>query len=165
MHEIPLKSIIADIENIYDPRIKSKEGVSIYFSFPNNSENIVLTTDGQRLKQVFVNLINNAIKFTEEGKITIGYALKENEIEFFVSDTGKGIEKQHQSKIFERFVKVQGNIEENTSGTGLGLPISKGIIEVLGGKIWVKSTIKIGTTFYFTIPLKKNLVSAKASMN
>jgi signal transduction histidine kinase len=100
---------------------------------------------------------------TSKGKITVGYANRPDEIEFYVRDTGKGIDEKHQSKIFERFVKVQGNHNENSQGTGLGLPISKGIIEVLGGRIWVESKLNVGTTFFFTVPTKN--LSEGASLN
>ena len=163
LHEVPLNQLINDLEHLYDPRIKRKEGVAVYFNLLHNSDKVIIYTDEHRLKQVFVNLINNALKFTSNGKITVGYADRPNEIEFYVRDTGKGIDEKHQSKIFERFVKIQGNHNENSQGTGLGLPISKGIIEVLGGRIWVESKLNVGTTFYFTVPTKN--ISERANLN
>lgn len=108
----------------------------------------VIDSDYYRLKQVLLNLIGNAIKFTKEGSISVGYELNGDRIDFYVSDTGIGIPPDQLSNIFERFVKLNDFIP----GTGLGLSISKNIVEELGGSIDVGSEPGRGTRFHFTLP-------------
>jgi CheY-like chemotaxis protein len=111
-------------------------------------------TDTVKLNQIITNLVSNAVKFTEKGQIEVGYAIKNNFIEFYVKDTGIGIDAQHHGIIFERFRQVEIESTRRYGGTGLGLPISKAFVEILGGKIWLESMLNVGTTFYFTIPFK-----------
>ncbi|MBX9806980.1 MAG: response regulator [Flavobacteriaceae bacterium] len=115
-----------------------------------------ILTDGIKLKQVIVNLIANAIKFTEKGHITFGYQVNEKEkiIEFTVKDTGLGIDKENLKVIFDRFRRIEDEFSIELSGLGLGLAISKAYVEMLGGTIKVSSQIKVGSVFTFTIPLK-----------
>jgi CheY-like chemotaxis protein len=94
----------------------------------------------------------NAIKFTHAGSITFGYEPKGEFLQFFVKDTGVGIPKDLQSAVFERFVQVHMGEESSLQGSGLGLSIAKGYVELLGGKIWLESEEGRGTTFYFTLP-------------
>ena len=98
------------------------------------------------------NLVKNAIKYTEEGSIEIGYSKKDSFLEFYVKDTGIGIPRDRQEAIFERF--IQADIEDKMAyqGAGLGLSISKAYVEMLGGKIWVDSEEGKGSIFYFTLP-------------
>ncbi|MEW5847049.1 MAG: ATP-binding protein [Bacteroidota bacterium] len=113
-----------------------------------------ILADGERLKQVMLNLISNAIKFTSAGSVTIGYRVPNNAtIEFFVSDTGIGIPKPMQEKIFERFRQVDETAHRQFSGAGLGLAISKRLVELMGGRIWVESESGRGSRFSFTLPL------------
>ncbi len=115
--------------------------------------NTVIDTDPDRLKQVFFKLLSNAIKFTERGVVEFGYEIIDNKVQFFVSDTGIGIEKQNYNKIFETFSKINKNTSKLYCGTGLGLAISKSIINLLGGDIWVESEVGKGSIFYFWLPL------------
>jgi PAS domain S-box-containing protein len=120
----------------------------------NNSNDFTIVTDDFRLSQIFNNLIGNAIKFTQEGHITFGYTLKNNRhVEFFVSDSGIGIPNNKIKLIFDRFGQVNQERALQHSGTGLGLPISKSLVDLMGGEMWVKSDMGKGTTFYFTLPL------------
>jgi len=113
-----------------------------------------VVVDDFRLTQIFNNLIGNAIKFTHEGNITFGYKLKANRyIEFFVSDTGIGIESEKVKLIFDRFGQVNPSKNYQPSGTGLGLPISKSLVNLMGGEMWVESEVGKGSTFLFTLPL------------
>jgi len=111
-----------------------------------------IKTDNTRLAQVLSNLIENALKFTEKGSIEIGYSVSESEIQFFVKDTGIGINQKDHQLIFDRFSQSDNNSANAKEGAGLGLSISKGIVETLGGKIWVESEPYKGATFYFTLP-------------
>ena len=105
--------------------------------------------DKGRLTQVITNFINNAVKFTAEGSITLSYAVEGTSIRFAVEDTGSGIDKEHLDNIFERFVKLNSFVQ----GTGLGLSISKSIVEQMGGQIGVESEPGKGACFWFTVPM------------
>jgi PAS domain S-box-containing protein len=111
---------------------------------------LTVLADRDRILQVLTNLVGNAVKFTPEGG-TVGVSATaiDGEVEFCVSDTGPGIRTEEVEHIFDRFWQAAGTA---SLGTGLGLPIAKGIVEAHGGRIWVESRPGIGTTFYFTIP-------------
>jgi len=119
-------------------------------SIPKN-----ILTDEVKLKQVIVNLISNAIKYTEKGKVTFGYQIREKDktIKFTIKDTGVGIDEENLRVVFDRFRRIEDEFSAELSGLGLGLSISKAYIEMLGGTISVKSKIKVGSEFTFTIPL------------
>jgi len=131
---------------------KFKSEVALVAEFGNLPSGDTIITDPLRLKQVISNLLMNAVKFTSEGVITYGYKLKENNILFFVKDTGIGIAPEFQEIIFNRFRQANNEVKKHTGGTGLGLAISKHIVELMGGKIWVESKPGEGSAFYFTIP-------------
>ncbi|MFN8208216.1 MAG: ATP-binding protein [Bacteroidales bacterium] len=116
---------------------------------PQGNE-IRLFTDPVRLQQVLSNLINNAFKFTRAGIVQLGYCMGDNEIIFFVKDSGIGIPPAKVNEIFNRF--TQADDTHQHSGTGLGLAISKALVEKMGGRIWVSSEVGIGSTFYFAVP-------------
>ena len=109
-------------------------------------------SDESKLFQIFTNLINNAVKFTKSGNIDFGYEIKDNDIQFYVKDSGIGIAKDMYDRIFDRFIQAEDSIVKNYEGAGLGLAICKGLVQLLGGRIWVESEINKGTTFFFTIP-------------
>jgi signal transduction histidine kinase len=112
----------------------------------------IISGDKRRIRQVLLNLLSNAAKFTEEGSITLSVKRQDGEILFFVRDTGPGILKDQQNIIFEPFVQTATGIR-HAGGTGLGLPISKSFVEAHGGKLWVESEPDKGATFYFTLPV------------
>ena len=134
--------------------LKRKPGVKLLFD--KNSPTVTLRTDPQRILQVIANFVNNAIKFTSEGSITIFYETKENEVKVCVRDTGIGISEENRPRVFERFIKIN----DFHQGTGLGLTISKTIIEYLGGTIGVDSVQGKGSTFWFTLPLDYKGISS-----
>jgi len=114
-------------------------------------------TDKVKLNQVFTNLLSNAFKFTDEGSVTFGYQLIENNLQFYVKDTGIGVEENLQNKIFDRFSQGNLNLSKQHKGTGLGLAITKKIIELFNGEIWLNSSDN-GTTVFFTIPYIKSKI-------
>jgi len=122
----------------------------------NFNEDIDVLTDKDRISQVFSNLIKNSMDFVpkEEGIITIGAKDCGDMIEFVVRDNGSGMSIENQKEIFKKFYQIDTSTSRKRSGSGLGLAICKGIVEALGGKIWVKSDENVQTTFFFTI-LKK----------
>lgn len=130
----------------------------------NFDENIHILTDRDRINQVFSNLIKNAIDFVspKTGIITIGVKEKDDHVEFFVSDNGQGISADKQGEIFKKFYQIDTSTSRKRSGSGLGLAICKGIVEGLGGKIWVESEENVKTTFFFKIP-KKPMIRSKSA--
>ena len=120
----------------------------------STKETIFATTDGARLEQVFDNLIRNSVDFVPEegGKIEIGARGDNKKVVCYVKDNGIGITKEKQSNLFNRFYQVDSSLRRRHGGTGLGLSICKGIVEGLGGKIWVESNPNKGSVFYFEIP-------------
>ena len=116
-------------------------------------KNISITADEVHLKQVLINLLSNAVKFTSSGKITLGYEVVQDNIEFFVCDTGIGIQADYHKLIFERFRQANESASREHGGTGLGLAICKNLVELMGGKIWVISTEGKGSEFRFSLPL------------
>lgn len=114
----------------------------------------VVEIDKTKLHQVLTNLLSNAFKFTNKGCIEYGYQLIENKLQFYVKDTGVGIDEKLQNKIFDRFTQVNQKLNKKNKGTGLGLSISKKFVELFNGEMWISSN-KQGTTIYFTIPYIK----------
>ena len=133
----------------------TNQNSNIDFRMVAVEKNITILTDEFRLRQVLLNLIGNAVKFTKEGFIEFGCNLFNTDLLFYVKDTGIGIPEDNKTVIFKRFRQADGSHTRKFGGTGLGLSISKSIIELLGGKIWVDTEVGVGSTFYFTIPCKE----------
>lgn len=153
--DVDINKIIDDCYNFFRPEaaIKNLE-LKRAVAFQNNEA--IIKTDLVKLNGVLVNLVKNAIKYTQNGSIDFGYKLDDSktEIEFYVKDTGIGIPNDRQVAIFDRF--IQADIEDKMAqqGAGLGLTIAKTYIEMLDGKIWLESEVGKGSTFYFTLPYK-----------
>jgi PAS domain S-box-containing protein len=128
-----------------------KEDIQLKIEQPLNYENIQIKTDKVKLKQILINLLSNAFKFTLEGSITYGYKIEKNNFVFYVKDTGIGIPEEKFKYIFERFIQLNQLPKKNIGGTGLGLSIVEGLVQLLGGKVWLESELGKGTTFYFTL--------------
>lgn len=136
---------------------QNKQSVAFSFDVNNISPSTVIRADKGKLKQILINLIGNAFKFTDHGEIKVGCRFENNqELMFYVSDTGIGIPINKQNFIFERFAQLEAVPGRLFGGTGLGLSIVKGLIDLLGGKIWIESVLHKGSTFYFTIPCEVN---------
>jgi len=127
-------------------------GLKFFYKKVLNAKAVIVKTDREKIYAILTNLVKNALKFTREGSIELGYWIKDNYIEFFVRDTGIGIQEEQQQFIFERFRQGSESLNRNYEGAGLGLSISKAYVEMLGGRIWVESDPGNGSTFYFTIP-------------
>ena len=110
--------------------------------------------DARRITQVLLNLVGNAIKFTEKGTVTVRVSASEGTFLAAVADTGPGIKKEDQEKIFEEFQQSDSPLTKNKTGTGLGLAIAKNIVELHGGHLWVESTLGGGSTFFLRIPVR-----------
>ncbi|HZK98018.1 MAG TPA: PAS domain S-box protein [Prolixibacteraceae bacterium] len=149
--KINAHNFISNIEGQFALQIKEKN-LELAHTHPLNSEETVIFADPDRLSQIFNNLMSNAIKFTANGKIEIGYQLISEMVEFCIKDTGIGIPQEYQEKIFERFRQVDDQTTRKFGGNGLGLAISKNLVELMGGKIWLVSEPGVGSEFYFTLP-------------
>lgn len=131
-----------------------KDYLTINLQDNGTNENLIVKTDGFRIKQVINNFISNALKFTEEGGITINYKVENNTLKFYVKDTGTGIPLSAQKVIFKRFGQVDETISQNRHGTGLGLTICKNIVELMKGKIKLDSEVNKGSTFFVEVPVE-----------
>jgi signal transduction histidine kinase len=116
----------------------------------------IATGDERRIVQVLLNLVGNAIKFTDAGGIEIRVAAENGMFNVQVVDTGPGIDPDDQERIFQEFQQVDNTITKEKGGTGLGLAIAKRIVEMHGGRIWIESALGQGSTFRFSLPLNVN---------
>ena len=151
LKESNLNEQIEYIYTFFKPEAESK-GINLSFRNSLPDREAIIKTDREKLFAIFTNLVKNAIKYTNEGLIEIGYRKKGSFLELYVKDTGIGIQKNRQKVIFERFIQADIENKMVQQGSGLGLSISKAFIEMLGGKIWVESEEGSGSTFYFTLP-------------
>jgi PAS domain S-box-containing protein len=158
--QITIDSELVDINKLmnelfvtYKNLVELKK-IDLRYSSDRPNDLILVKTDGNRIRQVLCNLLNNAIKFTKEGNIEFGYKIIENFIEFYVKDTGIGILPENHEIIFQRFRKA-GSEGQVYGGNGLGLSISKALVQKLGGIITVDSELGTGSTFNFVIPYRK----------
>ncbi len=153
--EFSLNSMISEIETLYlnNEGVRNKN-LKITTSTQLSKNKDYIKADKERLMQILQNLLNNAVKFTDKGKIEFGYKVIDSELKFYVQDTGIGIPRDKQTRIFTRFQQEENNFKKQPGGTGLGLSISKGLLNLMDGRIWVNSEEGTGTTFYFTIPFR-----------
>ena len=112
----------------------------------------IIMGDEDKVKEILINLIGNALKFTHQGGVTVSVFEKDNQVTTAVSDTGHGIAKEDQDLLFKKFSQVRGSYAKQSGGTGLGLYISKKMIEGMKGNIWLESEVGKGSTFYFSLP-------------
>jgi signal transduction histidine kinase/DNA-binding response OmpR family regulator/HAMP domain-containing protein len=151
--DILLEELIEEVVNTINP-LTIEKGIGLEV-IRNCNTRIIINTDRTRLIQVLINLMGNAVKFTEQGKVVLKVSqTNDNMLKFEVVDTGIGIDEEGQGIIFEEFRQVDGSTTRKYGGTGLGLAISKKIIDLLGGSISIKSKVGEGSNFYFTIPLR-----------
>lgn len=152
--KVNLNTIIEELYIDYKQVIKEKGlKVVIHKGVENKDFNVLI--DSKRVRQVFSNLIDNAIKFTEKGLIEFGYDINNNKIQCFVKDTGIGIEEKNISFIFNQFRQVDETSTRKYGGTGTGLALCKSLVDLMEGELKVESKIDQGATFLFTLPLEK----------
>jgi signal transduction histidine kinase len=151
-NNVSVNEMMDELYNLFNPLIGKNVVLRLNKGLSDNLSEIV--TDKVKLMQIIYNLLNNANKFTAKGQINFGYNLKDKNLEFFVEDTGIGIDFEEHNTVFDRFIKSSKNTTKLYEGVGLGLAICKGNVEILGGKIWLKSELNSGSIFYFTIPYK-----------
>lgn len=154
-----INSILYEIYSTYSKLLKTKKGdeVEIIWNKRDKDDRVKLFTDPLRFRQIFTNLLGNALKFTDKGSIEFGYDLiEEGEtkvIRFFVKDTGIGLSEKNKDIVFNRFFRIENDSMRLYRGAGLGLTITKSLVDLLEGKIWVESELGKGSTFYFTFPV------------
>lgn len=148
---INLNLLMSEVFEMTGIHVKNKQ---VEFSYSNGleDEDSDLITDPDVLKNIWINLVSNALKFTEKGHVKFGYKLENKSVKCWVEDTGIGIDKSTTEAIFERYRQADPTIKKSFGGTGLGLAISKGYAQLLGGELWVESELGKGSTFYFTFP-------------
>lgn len=153
--------IILDLQAMFHEVLKrygKESAVELIVNIKESEKELVIDTDRERLKQVLSNLVNNAAKFTDKGFIEFGYKQTDQSgLLFFVRDSGLGIPSHMKEIIFDRFTQVEMNNRKDFRGAGLGLAISKNIVNLLGGNIWVESEPNKGSEFYFILPVLKTL--------
>ena len=141
----------------YYETICSTRKLELILEIPEQTDKLLINSDPELFQKILAHLLNNAIKFTEKGRINFGYAFHDKEIEFFIKDTGIGIGKESIENVFNHFVKEDNGPLRPAEGSGLGLTISKSLVELLGGNLRVDSEKGKGSSFFFTIPrLKEN---------
>jgi signal transduction histidine kinase len=149
--EIDIPGMARDFEAFASTQLRTYDK-ELEFAVEIGPDVGVIVADLTRFKQVLYNLISNAIKFTAEGSVTLSFQMDGDQLRVEVRDTGIGIEEENVPIVFEQFRQVDGSLTRQAGGTGLGLPISKSLVELHGGKIWVESEVGEGTTFAFTVP-------------
>ena len=151
MSAVDLNNLFKELYTLFNSRKTAHEKGHLKLNDDIPDKGLIILSDETRLRQIMNNLIDNALKYTQEGFIKFGYQEYEDEVLFYVQDSGIGITQENQQKIFDRFTQAANTEEKSYSGTGLGLSIVKGCVELLGGKIWLKSSPGQGSTFYFTV--------------
>jgi signal transduction histidine kinase len=114
---------------------------------------VPLSGDVSRLRQVLVNLLGNAVKFTRDGEVSLTVRCDGEQVVFAVRDTGEGIAAEQVERIFDRFTQADGSTVRKHGGTGLGLAIARGLVEGMGGRMWAQSALGEGSVFSFTLPV------------
>ena len=145
-----LGTAFSNLELLY-PLSKPSPDVKIVITHPSVETSVY--ADMVKVQQVIYNLLDNAIKFTLEGEVEASWGVQGNDLVFYVKDTGIGISVKEQTRVFTRFSQLYSKEEKQFSGAGLGLAISKALVEMMGGKLWFDSIEGKGSTFYFSLPI------------
>jgi len=154
IREVQVLKIVTEINKQFSIRFEEK-GIDFRVEYEKEHESVQVIADPERLNQIFNNLVSNALKFTTNGFVLLKYSIVGTMVQFEVKDSGIGIPPDFHTKIFERFSQVEVSNSRRYGGNGLGLAITKNLIELMGGKIWLDSKPGEGTSFYFTLPLKE----------
>jgi len=159
-----LRELMEDIHLSMSDMV-TKRGLAFYFDFNQPACPDLIISDREKIRQVITGFIGNAIKFTPRGAINFGYRRLKEEIDFYVRDTGVGIPKEEQGKIFDRFYQLNNEPTQGIRGTGLGLSIASGLAEVMNGSIRLESTPGEGSIFFLTIPFREQKPSVHSFEN
>lgn len=151
LEEVDVVPLINQLVHTFHKVILLEKDVLVFTNLRESK--LIVNVDRVRLEQILRNLLSNAVKFTEQGSVEVTCVKDNRYVTFGVKDTGLGIELEQQGIIFDRFIKLDNNKQYLYRGTGIGLFLSKQLVEMFGGKIWVESEIGKGSIFYFTIPV------------
>lgn len=151
--KVDIDEILKDSEDHFRKKAEEK-GLQFDLSIPERDNPLIVETDQEMFKRVLYHLMDNALKFTYQGQITVGYEQKPDIIEFYIKDTGIGVEDSAKEKIFEIFMQEDVSLTREHEGSGLGLSIVKGLLALLRGTIRMESIKGKGSVFFFTLPLK-----------
>jgi hypothetical protein len=161
IQEANINDQIDFVSSFFKPEVEEKR-IRFLTKKPLAHKDAFIQSDSEKIYGILTNIVKNAIKFTDEGSIELGYTVKKvgglSELLFYVKDSGIGIPKDRQLPIFDRFIQADISGKMAYQGAGLGLSISKAYVELLGGKIWVESEEGVGSVFYFTLP---NIIKTK----
>ncbi len=158
MTDTNIGEVIREVTGVMQPLFKAK-GLTLKTDLADGIPKMRI--DPTRIRQVLINLLNNASRFTREGGVTIRTRLNGGFVTVSIQDTGVGIAPQDIPKVFEEFRQVDGSRSRPHDGTGLGVPLSKRLVELHGGKMWLESKVGTGTTFHFTLPIGSNRQTMK----
>jgi len=148
-----------DIVNNLGDRIRPeclKKNIALKLKIPKDNPHLSILSDHEKIKRILINLTSNAIKYTAEGFVEVGYEIKQDNLIFYVKDTGMGIPTHEQDKIFDSFYRTDLVISKAIGGTGLGLSIVKELVRSMSGKYWLESEVGNGSCFYFSIPMVRS---------
>ena len=154
--QLSLATVVEEAANAVS-RLIVGNGLTLTIQLPEDLPAVY--ADRTRIRQVLINLMSNAARFTDEGGVTISAAVDGGDVRVSVADTGIGIATEDLSKVFEEFRQLDGSIRRRVGGSGLGLAVSKQFVELHGGSIWVESQVGTGTVFHFTVPFRDNVVA------
>ena len=149
--DFSVESLFAALRGMLRPLLAQNSSVSLVFEDP--VELPELHTDEAKISQILRNFISNALKFTERGEVRVSAYVHGNVVTFCVADSGIGIASVDQERIFQEWVQVEGKIQKTAKGTGLGLPLSRKLAQLLGGDVYVKSQVGVGSTFFAALPV------------
>lgn len=152
--DVELQPILEQAVEFSSPLLEDKP-VEIYRTF--DADLPLLNGDRKRLLQVFLNILSNACKFTENGSITVGAEQRDNHVLISIADTGSGIAAEDSSHVFEAFKQTETGLRQGGGGTGLGMPICRKLVEAHDGRVWFESQVGVGTTFYVELPVNSSL--------
>jgi signal transduction histidine kinase/CheY-like chemotaxis protein len=148
--DVDIRTVIHDAMNVVSNLYRAK---NLYLDMKIDADMPMLRIDAVRVRQVLINLLTNASRFTQTGGVTISAKQMDDVVRVAVTDTGVGIAPENVHKVFEDFGQIDGSTSREHDGTGLGVPLSKRLVELHGGQMWLESQLNLGTTFYFTLPI------------
>ncbi|WP_320110340.1 response regulator [Draconibacterium orientale] len=158
---VNISTLLKSVFTVFQESAKKKK-LEFNMQFPENTDELTLNTDEDLLRKAISKLVDNSVKFTQEGSVILGFKVIHNEIEIFVKDTGQGIDDDKQELIFENFMQEDVSSTRGHEGSGLVLSIARGLIQLLGGKIRIVSTKNEGTVVFLTLPNSTSSASSTA---
>jgi PAS domain S-box-containing protein len=160
--ELNLAAFFEQLASVFWNQLPHEKELELIFNLPEDVSEYILTTDRAKLEQILTNLYGNAVKYSERGRIMIGFReINDHELLFFVEDNGLGIPKEEHDLVFERFYRCNHEKITSEKGSGLGLAICKAYVEMLSGKIWLESEPDKGSTFFFTHTFTKKISAVR----